>query len=334
VSYGGVYVDEYQDCSVTQHELVVQLSSVLPTRVIGDPMQGIFEFAGPTVDWATLDEHFEPLGELVTPHRWRDSNPRLGEWLTDARSRLVRGEGLDLSSDVITIGPATDVEQVRACHRSRGESSVVAIRKWAGDVHAIARRLGGAYVSMEEIDSKELFTACRDIESASGCDRALRVVEFGALCMTKARDQLSATIARLRRNEMPVSRRGASTQQVVAGLRAVAESDGLGPVRDALRAMSSLPGVRVFRSELVHEMDRALLMAESSDKTLEELAWSGRNQTRYAGRRVDARIVSRTLLVKGLEFDHAIVLKADELDAKNLYVAITRPRKSLTVLIG
>jgi DNA helicase-2/ATP-dependent DNA helicase PcrA len=43
-------------------------------------------------------------------------------------------------------------------------------------------------------------------------------------------------------------------------------------------------------------------------------------------------IVSRTVLVKGLEFDHALVLDADSMDAQNLYVAMTRGSRSLTVL--
>jgi DNA helicase-2/ATP-dependent DNA helicase PcrA len=46
------------------------------------------------------------------------------------------------------------------------------------------------------------------------------------------------------------------------------------------------------------------------------------------------------LLIKGLEFDHAVILDADALDertrpgngAKNLYVAMTRPSRSLSVL--
>jgi hypothetical protein len=42
--------------------------------------------------------------------------------------------------------------------------------------------------------------------------------------------------------------------------------------------------------------------------------------------------VGTTLLVKGLEFDHAVVLDADALDAKNLYVALTRGARSLTVV--
>jgi len=36
--------------------------------------------------------------------------------------------------------------------------------------------------------------------------------------------------------------------------------------------------------------------------------------------------------VKGLEFDHAVVLDADEMNANNLYVALTRGAKTLTVV--
>lgn len=41
--------------------------------------------------------------------------------------------------------------------------------------------------------------------------------------------------------------------------------------------------------------------------------------------------MSRTLLIKGLEFDHTVILDADEHDAKNFYVAATRPTRSLTI---
>ena len=53
---------------------------------------------------------------------------------------------------------------------------------------------------------------------------------------------------------------------------------------------------------------------------------------RIAGRPVEHRTVSRTLLVKGLEFEHAVVLNGAEHDVRNLYVAMTRGSKSLTVL--
>ena len=85
-SYHGAYVDEYQDCVTDQHALVLAIDAVLPTRLLGDPLQGIFGFRGQQiVDWGELDAHFERLPDLDTPWRWRDTNPELGEWLLQIR---------------------------------------------------------------------------------------------------------------------------------------------------------------------------------------------------------------------------------------------------------
>ncbi len=56
-----------------------------------------------------------------------------------------------------------------------------------------------------------------------------------------------------------------------------------------------------------------------------------RNRSRRLGRILPRCAVGTTLLVKGLEFDHAVVLDTDAYDARNLYVALTRGAKSLTV---
>ena len=42
-SYTGLYVNEYQDCSVAQHQLMLKLARDLPCRLLGDPLQGIFD---------------------------------------------------------------------------------------------------------------------------------------------------------------------------------------------------------------------------------------------------------------------------------------------------
>ena len=60
-----------------------------------------------------------------------------------------------------------------------------------------------------------------------------------------------------------------------------------------------------------------------------------RNLTSHVGRRVARCTVGTTLLIKGMEFDHAVVVHtggARGFSAKDLYVAITRGAKSLTVL--
>lgn len=98
-SYAGVFVDEYQDCSVSQHRIVLRLARDLPCRVLGDPLQSIFDFNGQeTVSWAPdVESTFELLGELNVPHRWRRAGaPALGDWLWTARQCLEQGHSIDL----------------------------------------------------------------------------------------------------------------------------------------------------------------------------------------------------------------------------------------------
>jgi len=88
------------------------------------------------------------------------------------------------------------------------------------------------------------------------------------------------------------------------------------------------------RRELWREMKKTLkTYITKSEGHLSDIAWNIRDTGRKVGRRVDKKTISTTLLIKGLEFDHAVILNASELDdAENLYVAMTRGAKSLTVL--
>jgi hypothetical protein len=93
-------------------------------------------------------------------------------------------------------------------------------------------------------------------------------------------------------------------------------------------------GEILYRKELWHEMLHTVeVMSLGGFPGLQDAAWHIRNNARRVGRKLPPRVVSRTLLVKGLEFDHAIIANADVIsDAKNLYVALTRGARSLTVV--
>ena len=56
-----------------------------------------------------------------------------------------------------------------------------------------------------------------------------------------------------------------------------------------------------------------------------------REQGRVLGRALPRRAVGSTLLLKGLEAEVAVILDADGLNARNLYVAMTRGSKRLVV---
>src|SRR3546814_5870920 len=88
-----ILIDEYQDCHGLQHQLAVELSSIVPTLIFGDPMQGIFEFAGATLSWGDeIHPSFPFAGTLETPHRWAGKNPELGQWIAETRLKLIRTE--------------------------------------------------------------------------------------------------------------------------------------------------------------------------------------------------------------------------------------------------
>lgn len=98
-SYSGFYVDEYQDCSELQHSLVCALAEILPCRILGDPLQAIFDFSGNPVDWDnSIYPNFQCLGELQTPWRWHNAGAHeLGNWLKEVRVALMARQKVDLT---------------------------------------------------------------------------------------------------------------------------------------------------------------------------------------------------------------------------------------------
>lgn len=336
-SYSGLYVDEYQDCMAKQHNVIMAIAKIIPCRVVGDPLQGIFDFdkANPMIDWCTqVYPDFEEIPSPSIPWRWQ-ANPEMGEWLSVVRGRLIAGTAIDLTntpSCVRWVEFSRDGQREACFQAAKKPGSVVAIRKWPNLCHEVAQSLCGVFTSMEEMDCKDLLGWCDVIERADGCERAVAVIKFASDCMTVVSTVLRKARRRLENGDLPKPEDQAGLE-VAAALTTLASSDDLKPLLPALKAIEALPGKVVFRRELWGEMIRAVQEYHSgSYSSLREAAWSVRNRARILGRSVEYRTVSRTLLVKGLEFDNVIVLNADELDAKNLYVALTRASRCITVL--
>jgi DNA helicase-2/ATP-dependent DNA helicase PcrA len=130
---------------------------------------------------------------------------------------------------------------------------------------------------------------------------------------------------------IPQTRQG-QLSAVFAALRRVAEDDSFSAVITALELILFIPQAVMYRRELFEEMIRGLRSAKANGSgSLPDALWLARNRTRFVGRRLGRCVVGTTLLVKGLEFDHAIVLDADDMEGKNLYVALTRGARSLTI---
>jgi hypothetical protein len=349
-SYDGVYIDEYQDCSVSQHGIVLKLSRDLPCRILGDPLQSIFDFSGQNpVDWdRDVEDRFERLGSLEVPHRWIQSGAGdLGVWLGDVRTRLEQGQPIDLNANHpgavnFTHADADPQEifrkQVTSCRYFKCEydQTVIAIHKgiqeYKAKCHKLSRHLGGRYSSIEEVEGKDLFSFIRKLERAQTAETALKlIIDFAKRCMTAVGQNLPAGTLRGEHVNIHANTRNPDAARMA---NAYLAQTGSTAISNFLLALKHTSGVAVFRADLFYRTLGAIgISALHPELTLSEAAEKYHTEFRHKGRLVGRRrLIGTTLLVKGLEFDHAIVLNAATLSRRELYVALTRGARSLTII--
>jgi DNA helicase-2/ATP-dependent DNA helicase PcrA len=109
--------------------------------------------------------------------------------------------------------------------------------------------------------------------------------------------------------------------------------DGERSLLDLFEGFERSSDAYVFRREMFSAMRSALKtrLAGQSGSLVDAL-WHVQNRVRHAGRGIVRRSVGSTLLVKGLEFEHSIIVHSPSMNRKDWYVALTRATQSVTVL--
>jgi DNA helicase-2/ATP-dependent DNA helicase PcrA len=332
-SYDRILIDEYQDCGRLQNDLAIALSSIVPTVVFGDPMQGIFEFAGATLAWSDDIHSIFPLaGTLETPHRWAGANVALGDWIGETREKLKRGEAINLADPRVIYRESGDAFDMGTLFEGiDGKEGVfAAIHCNKGLCYRIAKAAGGGYQAIEEIAANRLR------EFASVWDRALD----GAGRLNAISALLDDSF--LKGSTPSREAVGPESIDVDALLTELGQRVGIGTGAEAAAQFMALsrahPRWKLFRGELWRDAERAAVevaagRAESMVIAIENV----RQRVSMVGRRLPRRTVSTPLLLKGLEFDHVVIPDVKHFErepyaqAKLFYVAISRATKSLTI---
>lgn len=339
-SYDRVFVDEYQDCSIFQHAIVYYLSHILPTCVVGDPMQAIFGFGTDRLaDWdSDVRTHFPVVAQLDMPWRWLNAGAELlGQWLLQVRNKLLATEPVDLSqapSEVTWVqidGAEKDhlkLLEVGRVSSPGGKGTVLII----GDStkpesqQRFASQTPGAE-TVEAVHLRDLILFALDFEIDEP-DATKKIAEFAEKVMTNVG---AADLAQ----RMDILARGTSVKaptDVERAALAFQLDRTYHRVGDLLLEINKKAGVHVFRPAVLRACFTALqLCASSNGISFEEAAIQVRDQNRFRGRKIPQRAVGSTLLLKGLEAEVAVILNADILNAQNLYVAITRGSKRLLI---
>ena len=338
-SYARLIVDEYQDCSIRQHAVLAYAARTLPTCVLGDPMQAIFGFGGDGL--AKWDDdvcaYFPLAGDLATPWRWINAGAEpLGRWLLDVRCKLLHGEPIDLREAPAGVtwveldGTEDHRRRLRAARvrppDDQGCVLIIGTSTNPDSQRQFASQTPGA-ITVEAVDLRDLvvFASAFDLNAPDALER---LVNFAQRVM---RNVGAADLLRRVQSLVRGTARKPPTDVETAAISFVCTPSHHAAV-DVLVEIGKEGGVSAHRPAVLRACIKALQHCSGAEGlSFHDAAIRMREQNRLVGRPLPRRAVGSTLLLKGLEAEVAVILNAAALDARNLYVGMTRGSKALTV---
>jgi hypothetical protein len=349
-----ILVDEYQDCSRDQHELIQLIAAAGPTRLrlFGDGLQGIFEFTGAQIDWDALGAA-HPAVSLTTPWRWKE-NPDMAAFLIEARAALLAGRPIDLRSppSCVTVhqwsGPVPGPNQeghapacLQALRECCNEVTVVITHH---NAHALGlrRKLPGFGAYHEGADHEPARTILEKVRAANGdapalADLLVKAMHDWGTGMTKAyRDQVSeictpdGVVTGTKLKILPMARLCERLYE------APDTAEWLRCLRKILDGEHGVESWRVLRGDPIYLLAR--LHPSDADDPLALL--HGEARARDAVRKAPNHGFMTIHKAKGLEFERVAIpycagsLFTDDMPSRcRMYVAISRAQSHLHLLI-
>ena len=340
-SYGGIVIDEYQDCIQEQHEIFVALNQYLPIIVLGDPMQGIFSFAGKLVNWSALP--FSIINVETYPWRWEHSNKELGGYLNDLRSQLLPilknipcTIQIDINKECVEI-ISPDKFNRQNCYKLlpalQRYRNIVFITKWPNKQLDFCSWMPGIFQFDEKQDCDELYEYAHIFDDSQNENLLLDVMNFVQCCTTGVSTNLSIYKKKLENKDFDFHRIKNNVEfgKILQKAIGMKKEEAILELLKWFNCNKSI--YKQYRLELLSEMTRSVKYAIEKNIPIYEAAThirrEGSLQKRYSNFKF---LSSRTLLSKGLEFDCVIIDMTDQLSAKDFYVAMTRAMKKIYII--
>lgn len=341
-TYSGLFVDEYQDCTKTQHAIIKILANILPTRLLGDFLQGIFEFNEPIVDLSSdkeMDGFIENSFELSQPQRWLyGNNASLGNDLKLIREKLIKKENINLllfNSIEVHNYPSVDLHTPRTDY-NRLIWSLIGTSDSFLIIHSnttsieprkkISQKFNNSLVLIESIDDKLFYKLSKLLDQINSSNVAVKLHELSL-------DLFNKTEVNNWFNEKGFKRKAKQEEKDIINELISLSADLQNNLTLIISKISTLPNFKCYRPEVLSSVLKAIEVAQSEKCTYYQAMISHRNLVRRLGRSVDGKCIGTTLLTKGLEFDTVLILDAHKfICPKHFYVAITRACKRLIIV--
>ncbi|MBV5282291.1 MAG: AAA family ATPase [Paludibacter sp.] len=341
-SYTGLFVDEYQDCTIDQHALILEISNLLKTHILGDPLQGIFSFAGTLVNLESnidMGEFLQHQQILETPWRWKNgNNEELGKQLGNIRTELIDNKQIKISNHkaIETIITNDYLNEKRKIYEIiKNNDSVLFIDPGSYDIDSrikFLQQFSNIPILIESIDDKNFYLLANKIDEIT----AVNVIHVLKEVLIKISNE--SLVKKWFNDKDLIKKQSIEDQDASKALSISINNFKLTLSKHEIKIMIQeffkLPDAKskCYRKDLFNSLVSTIEDAEINKISVYEAMVKRRNNIRRIGRKVYGKCIGTTLLTKGLEFDTVIVLNAHKFnDMKNLYVALTRASKNLIV---
>lgn len=342
-TYSGIFIDEYQDCTKEQQNMLMKLKDIIPLHILGDPLQGIFDFNN-IVDFDTdLNDFTEYDEKLTIPWRWslNGNNFALGKDLQLIRETLLANNNIKLDKNIypnikikiITGNIYKNKEYKKNLYKELDSNNILIITNGQINQRKKIRSTLGKYINiqlLEAIDDKDFYSISHDfdslITSKSQYKSFIKILEkifteqgiktwFNKNGLIKKKDAIAKIFS----------------DKLYPYVKKL--SNNIATYNDLYNMFLQLKNhLTCWRKDLLFSVIISLKNATLENSTVYTAMCKHKNHIRIVGRKIYGKCLGTTLLTKGLEFDNVVILDAQDFtDKKSFYVAVTRACKNLTI---
>ena len=330
-TYEHIFVDEYQDCTLTQHQLIDNLASTIHTCVLGDPLQSIFTFdkSNQIVSWKVVEESFPCVKKLTIPWRWNNKKClEFGKWVLSIRHNLENNlpiSLIDLPEEINVVTTLNLNEKINKIKQIKGPCLIIGDSANAKSRIMLSKRIYGTQI-IEAVDLKHLKAFCQDFE-LNHDDCLKRFLTFFSEYVT----QINAPHIIKRIGSLIRKRAKIPPNQIETACLNFKQCPTYEKLLIIIREYLKNCNTRVVAPMTVTVLIKSIELASVKQIHLHDAFLYYQNLYRKIGYDLGEKIIGSTLLLKGLEADCVVILEPEKLNANNLYVALTRGAKKCII---
>lgn len=338
-TYSGLFVDEYQDCTESQHAIFMELENLFPIRFFGDPLQGIFHWVegDKIVNWNLFT--FKVIAPLTTPWRWEKTNKKLGFVLDKLRNKIIIAlEGNDVTVNIVnirgcmTVLKSTQWNSGRFVYKIKDYKEVVYLSAFPQKQQSFSQHNGGFFQCDEVKDLAKAEEIIAKIEAEKNERKALILIESLKSMINSIQFELGSYIKNLEKGRTNFSKIK-KHKDFGYLIEKVCKDNTSKSVLDVLRWFLNNTKFNIYRKELLYRIEKIYTYMTEENANLKDAIEILSNQQYFTENNfIFPRLSSRTVLTKGLEFDCVIIDARDEMDVRDFYVAMTRAKKYIYII--